>query len=161
MFSLNETNRFYVYTHGIDMRKGVESLCGIVRNNCMNPLSGSVFLFANKSRSLLKLLHWERGGFVIYYKRLESGRVAPNLFRGCNLSFKEMRWDEIVMLMGWIRYILFIQYQGYVMNINRGNKNPKPHKRKSVQLIELHAFAYCLLCVYLSALLNLLKTKQY
>ncbi|EJW89691.1 hypothetical protein EVA_22202, partial [gut metagenome] len=27
------------------------------------------------------------------------GRVAPNLFRGCNLSFKEMRWDEIVMLM--------------------------------------------------------------
>ena len=28
MFSLNETNRFYVYTHGIDMRKGVESLCG-------------------------------------------------------------------------------------------------------------------------------------
>lgn len=87
MFSLNETNRFYVYTHGIDMRKGVESLCGIVRNNCMNPLSGSVFLFANKSRSLLKLLHWE------------SGRVAPNLFRGCNLSFKEMRWDEIVMLM--------------------------------------------------------------
>ena len=22
MFSLNETNRFYVYTHGIDMRKG-------------------------------------------------------------------------------------------------------------------------------------------
>ena len=90
MFSLNETNRFYVYTHGIDMRKGVESLCGIVRNNCMNPLSGSVFLFANKSRSLLKLLHWERGGFVIYYKRLESGRVAPNLFRGCNLSFKEI-----------------------------------------------------------------------
>lgn len=50
MFSLNETNRFYVYTHGIDMRKGVESLCGIVRNNCMNPLSGSVFLFANKSK---------------------------------------------------------------------------------------------------------------
>ena len=78
MFSLNETNRFYVYTHVIDMRKGVESLCGIVRNNCMNPLSGSVFLLANKSRSLLILLHWERGGFVIYYKRLESGRVAPN-----------------------------------------------------------------------------------
>ena len=45
------------------------------------------------------------------------------------------------------------------MNINRGNKNPKPHKRKSVQLIELHAFAYCLLCVYLSALLDLLEMQ--
>ena len=32
---------------------------------------------------------------------------------------------------------------------------------KSVQLIELHAFAYCLLCVYLSALLNLLENKLY
>ncbi len=99
MFSLNETNRFYVYTHGIDMRKGVESLCGIVRNNCMKPLSGSVFHFANKSRSLLKLLHWERGGFVMYYKRLDSGRVEPNLFRLCNLSYKEKIWDVNVMLM--------------------------------------------------------------
>ena len=66
MFSLNETNRFYVYTQGIDMRKGAELLFGIVRNNSMDPLSGSVFLFANKSRSLLNLLHWEQGGFVIY-----------------------------------------------------------------------------------------------
>ena len=31
--------------------------------------------------------------------------------------------------------------------------------RKNVQLIELHAFAYCLLCVYLSALLNLLEMQ--
>ena len=99
MFSLNETNRFYVYTQGIDMRKGAESIFGIVRNNSMDPLSGSVFLFANKSRSLLKLLHWEQGGFVIYYKRLESGRVSPTLFKGSDVSFKEMRWDEIVMLM--------------------------------------------------------------
>ena len=37
MFSLNETNRFYVYTQCIDMRKGVESLCGIVRNNVSIP----------------------------------------------------------------------------------------------------------------------------
>ena len=32
---------------------------------------------------------------------------------------------------------------------------------KSVQLIELHAFAYCLLCVYLSALLHLLENYHY
>lgn len=89
MFSLNETNRFYVYTHGIDMRKGVESLCGIVRNNCMNPLSGSVFLFANKSRSLLKLLHWERGGFVIYYKRLKVDVLRPIYSEGVTCHSKK------------------------------------------------------------------------
>ena len=35
------------------------------------------------------------------------------------------------------------------------------YNAKSVQLIELHAFAYCILCVYLLALLNLLKYKVY
>ena len=36
-----------------------------------------------------------------------------------------------------------------------------PINAKSVQLIELHAFAYYLLCIYLSALLDLLKYKVY
>ena len=40
---------------------------------------------------------------------------------------------------------------------NKGIRNKNPINAKSVQLIELHAFAYCLLCVYLSALLNLLE----
>ncbi len=40
---------------------------------------------------------------------------------------------------------------------NKGIRNENPINAKSVQLIELHAFAYCLLSVYLSALLHLLK----
>ena len=42
---------------------------------------------------------------------------------------------------------------------NKGIRNENPINAKSVQLIELHAFAYCLLCVYLSALLNLLEMQ--
>ena len=42
---------------------------------------------------------------------------------------------------------------------NKGIRNKNPINAKSVQLIELHAFAYCLLCVYLSALLNLLEMQ--
>ena len=38
-------------------------------------------------------------------------------------------------------------------------KTQSPINAKSVQLIELHAFAYCLLCVYLSALLHLLEMQ--
>ena len=34
---------------------------------------GEVFIFLNKSGTRIKLLHWEHGGFVLYYKRLESG----------------------------------------------------------------------------------------
>lgn len=36
-------------------------------------MSGDVFIFINKPRNRMKLLKWEPGGFVLFYKRLESG----------------------------------------------------------------------------------------
>ena len=67
MFSLNESNKFMVYSIHVDLRKGVESLSGLVRLSHMSPTDGSVYVFLNRSRSRMKLLHWERGGYVIYY----------------------------------------------------------------------------------------------
>ena len=100
MFSLNETNRFMVYSAGIDLRKGVEPLCGIVRNVCMKPSDGSVYVFLNRSRTLLKLLHWERGGYVIYYKRMEVGRISRKVFRQSGEpGFYTLRWDGLVLFM--------------------------------------------------------------
>lgn len=103
MFSLNENNSYQVYTLGVDMRKGIESLCGIVRTSNSNPTDGSVYVFANKSRTLLKLLHWERGGYVIYYKRMEQGRLSRTMFSAEPPVFQAMRWDELVLLMEGIR----------------------------------------------------------
>ena len=37
-----------------------------------NPLSGSLFVFINKRRNKLKILTWERNGFIVWYKRLEE-----------------------------------------------------------------------------------------
>ena len=81
MFSLNETNQFMVYSHSVDLRKGVEPLCGIARSSGRKPTDGSVYVFFNRSRTLMKLLHWERGGYVIYYKRMEVGRISRKVFR--------------------------------------------------------------------------------
>ena len=36
-------------------------------------MSGDVYLFVNKPRNRIKLLRWETGGFVLFYKRLEKG----------------------------------------------------------------------------------------
>jgi len=56
------------------MRKGFNGLCGLVRNEFLqNPLSGDVFIFINRPRNRIKLLHWQGDGFAIYYKRLEKG----------------------------------------------------------------------------------------
>ena len=52
------------------MRKGFNGLCGLVRNEFLqNPLSGDIFIFINRPRNRIKLLHWQGDGFAIYYKR--------------------------------------------------------------------------------------------
>jgi len=78
MFALSSAHRFLLYSQPTDMRKSFDALCGIVRNELKrDPLCGEVFIFLNKGRTHLKLLHWEDGGLVLYYKRLEKGTFTP------------------------------------------------------------------------------------
>ena len=100
MFSLNESNKFLVYGSHVDLRKGVEPLSGLVRQMHMSPTDGSVYVFVNRSRSRMNLLHWERGGYVLYYKRLEQGRISRKVFRSSVAPlFYVMRWDELLLFM--------------------------------------------------------------
>ena len=63
-----------------------------------NPTDGKVYVFVGKTRKVMKLLHWERGGYVMYYKRLETGRLSPRLFPSdLHIGFREIRWDELVL----------------------------------------------------------------
>jgi len=76
MFSLTSAQQYYLYRHPTDMRKSFDSLCGIITNEIGdNPKSGHVYIFINKPRNKVKLLHWETGGLVLYYKRLERGTI--------------------------------------------------------------------------------------
>jgi len=98
MFSLNEGNRYVVCLTGVDLRKGLDGLCGLIRYLSLSPIYRDVYVFLNKNRTTMKLLHWERGGFVIYYKRLESGRVSHKIFIKEGHGFRSLRWDELVLL---------------------------------------------------------------
>ena len=68
-----------------------DSLAGLVRSQMGNdPTDGSVHVFLNKNRTLIKLLHWETGGFTLYYKRLEKGTFErPVLGSGQLLSWEQ------------------------------------------------------------------------
>ncbi|GAB3655232.1 IS66 family insertion sequence element accessory protein TnpB [Echinicola sediminis] len=100
MFSLGSGNRFYLYGSPVDMRKSFDGLHGLVSSHTgRDPLSGDVFVFLNKSRTLIKLLHWEHGGFVLYYKRLEKGTfVPPSPWKGRTVS-----WPELVLMVEGIK----------------------------------------------------------
>jgi transposase len=60
----------------VDMRNSIDGLMAIVKNNWKeNVFAGHLFAFVSKKGDKVKILTWERGGFVLYYKRLEQGRV--------------------------------------------------------------------------------------
>lgn len=74
MFSLSSSLKFQLYIQPTDMRKSFDGLCGIIQDQLgESPTRGAVYVFINKLRNKMKLLHWQSGGFVLYYKRLERG----------------------------------------------------------------------------------------
>lgn len=102
MFSLTERHRYYLYRSSTDMRKGFDGLSGLVRNELqLDPLSGDVYIFINRSRNRMKLLVWEQGGFVLYYKRLERGRFEDFLPHNSNQSVV-ISWEKLMLLVGGI-----------------------------------------------------------
>ncbi len=62
-------------------------------------MSGEVFLFLGRNRSLIKILHWEDGGFVLYQKKLERGTFEVPRFNPSNNEF-EMKWKTFVLING-------------------------------------------------------------
>ena len=74
MLSLASGVKIFVYTQATDMRKGFNGLSGIVRSEFQSdPTDGSLFIFINRRRDRMKLLHFDGGGFWLYYRLLEAG----------------------------------------------------------------------------------------
>ena len=72
---------YFLYRKETDMRKGFDSLCGIVTGELGRHIKGGdAFIFINKPRTHLKLLVFEEGGFTIFYRRLEKGTFETPMF---------------------------------------------------------------------------------
>ena len=70
--------------------------CQLVRSYNFTPSDGAVYIFYNRSRNCIKLLHWERCGFVVYHKQMAQGCLSPKITRQ-DVGFYELRWDELVL----------------------------------------------------------------
>ncbi len=74
MLSLPASVRIYLFTGPTDMRKGFDGLSALVVASGLDVFSGHLFVFVSRRSDRMKVLTWQRGGFVLYYKRLEKGR---------------------------------------------------------------------------------------
>jgi len=65
----------WFYPQPIDFRKQMDGLIVIVADHLqMNPTSGQLFLFRNRTSNKIKMLWWDRNGFWLFYKRMEKGK---------------------------------------------------------------------------------------
>jgi transposase len=103
-FEGDTSSQYYLYRGNTDMRKGFDSLSGIVTSEMqMNALSGYVYIFTNRRQTQIKLLQWSGDGFSVYYKRLERGTftlpVVPEGQICISISFQQlqMMFDGISM----------------------------------------------------------------
>lgn len=92
---LSGVAKIYLVSGYTDMRRSIDGLMAIVRDAYeLDPYSNSLFLFCGKRCDRLKELHFDKDGFVLYYKRLDSGRFhwPRNPDEVKNLTSQEFRW---------------------------------------------------------------------
>lgn len=73
MWLLQTSVRIFVAAEPVDLRKSIDGLSALVRAQGHDVYSGHLYVFAGRRRDRTKILSFDRGGFVVYYKRLEAG----------------------------------------------------------------------------------------
>jgi len=80
------------------MRKSFFTLSGIVTTTMNRDVrSGDVFIFVNRHQTIMKILHMEYAGLVIYHKKLESGRFSLPGFDEHTTSLT-IGWHELMTM---------------------------------------------------------------
>jgi len=99
MLHLASNQRYYLHHGHADMRKGFDSLSGMVTTAMQhNALSGDIFIFINRRRNQVKLLHWEGDGFALYYKRLEKGTYEIPVTPDKN-NARLLHWQQLQFIL--------------------------------------------------------------
>lgn len=100
MLSFGPRTKVFVAREPVDLRRGHDGLCALVSSVlASDPYSGHYFVFFGKRGDRIKVLFWDRGGFVVYYKRLAKGRFRPPLVDK-DASQVELDGAELGMLLG-------------------------------------------------------------
>lgn len=91
-----EAARVHLCRDPVDFRKAINGLSILVAEElALDPFSAHVFAFCNRRRDQVKLLYWERNGFVLWQKRLEKDRFPwprDDAAAVCEVTGRELNW---------------------------------------------------------------------
>jgi transposase len=95
MLNSSTIERVYLACGHTDLRKSIDGLTVLVKEGFeLDPFSSSLFVFCNRNRDKLKILHWDHNGFWLYYRRLERGtfRWPSSSTTPLVVGYRELRW---------------------------------------------------------------------
>ncbi|MED0687843.1 IS66 family insertion sequence element accessory protein TnpB [Anoxybacillus ayderensis] len=96
MLNIATVHHVYLARGNTDLRKSIDGLAAIVQEQFrLDPFSSSLFVFCNRGRDKLKILHWDHNGFWLYYRRLERGTFdwpSADHSEPLKISSRQLRW---------------------------------------------------------------------
>jgi len=120
MIGLPRSVRIYLATAPTDMRRGFDGLAAQATAVGGDIYSGHLFAFISKRKNRVKVLWWDRGGFVLWYKRLERGRFKLPAITG-ETDQVELDSTQLTMLLDGID----------IKKVRRGRFWSPPAKKKA------------------------------
>ena len=111
MLTVSENTQIYVYTEAVDMRKAVNGLSAYVVDEFgHSPQSGDLYVFWNRAKTRLKILWWDKNGFILHYKRIERYKFKiPKQFSSTELSITS---DQLNWLLAGLDFTLMDEFKG-------------------------------------------------
>jgi len=92
----NTLSSIHLCMQPVDFRKGINGLAALVESELeLDVFSEQLFVFTNRRRDKVKILYWERSGFCLWLKRLESERFKWPTFLGgkaATLTGQQLNW---------------------------------------------------------------------
>jgi len=91
----NRETRIFLRPGKTDFRKSINGLSAMVQEHMKeDPFSGHYYVFCNRTKSMLKILYWDKNGFCLWHKRLEEDKFRwPNIASDIHeITSEEFRW---------------------------------------------------------------------
>lgn len=102
MFPDLEKVKIFIRPGFTDMRKAINGLSILVSEEMeSDPFEGSLFLFCNRTKKILKIIYWDRNGFCLWQKRLEKHRFP---WPDTKQKIAELDQNKLSMLLSGIDF---------------------------------------------------------
>jgi transposase len=95
MLALSAGTKVFLAAGSTDLRRSIDGLALLVAAQLeLDPLSGHLFVFCNRRRTIVKVLYWDRNGFCLWQKRLEKEffhwpQIATDVIE---VGMRELTW---------------------------------------------------------------------